>query len=102
MKSLNVFRFVQMKSGLSLFLLLTSLSIHATPPTYRIYATREGLVGGRTSNGHIITSRDHFCALPSTTVVNCNGCYTYTVNIRNVSNGRVVNNVPIWDVGPWN
>ncbi|MBV8932598.1 MAG: hypothetical protein JO285_08640, partial [Kutzneria sp.] len=28
--------------------------------TYRVYATREGLVGGTTSNGHVIKARDHF------------------------------------------
>lgn len=33
--------------------------------TFRVFATREGLVGGTTANGHIIRSRDHFVALPS-------------------------------------
>src|SRR5919198_3309402 len=34
----------------------------ATPenPTIRLWATREGLVGGRTANGHRIVERDHF------------------------------------------
>jgi hypothetical protein len=70
--------------------------------TYRIYATREGLVGGRTANGHIIVSRDHFCALPSGTVLNSQGGYTYTVNLFNPANGRTKTGVPVWDVGPWN
>lgn len=74
----------------------------ANPVTYRIYATREGLVGQKTANGHIITSRDHFVALPSSTVLNCNGCSTYTVNIRYPANGRTVSNVRVYDVGPWN
>lgn len=33
--------------------------------TYRVFATREGLVGGTTANGHVIRERDHFVALPS-------------------------------------
>ncbi|HEX5692023.1 MAG TPA: hypothetical protein VFX76_18540, partial [Roseiflexaceae bacterium] len=32
-------------------------------PTYRIHATRMGMVGGRTANGHRITKRDHFVSL---------------------------------------
>ncbi|MDB6123930.1 MAG: repeat protein [Pedosphaera sp.] len=87
--------------GTFLFLNFLTFSTLAAP-TYRIYATREGLVGGRTASGHIIQSRDHFCALPSGTVLNCNGCYNYTVNIRYPGNGRVVTGVPVWDVGPWN
>lgn len=83
-------------------LLLLSLDTLTAQVTYRIYATREGLVGGRTANGHIITTRDHFVALPSGTTLNCNGCTTYKVNLFNPSNGRVKNGVPQWDVGPWN
>jgi hypothetical protein len=79
---------------------LTLASIEAA--TYRVYATREGLVGGQTANGHIIGSRDHFCALPSGTVLNCNGCRNYTVNIRYPGNGRTITGVPVWDIGPWN
>jgi hypothetical protein len=70
--------------------------------TYHIYATREGLVGNHTANGHLIVSRDHFCALPSGTVLNSNGGTTYTVNLSNPANGRTKANVPVWDVGPWN
>jgi hypothetical protein len=85
-----------------LFLVLSYQTASAAAVTYHVYATREGLVGGRTSNGHIITSRDHFCALPSKTALNSNGGYTYTVTIRNPANGRVASNVPQWDIGPWN
>jgi hypothetical protein len=74
----------------------------AVPPTYRIYATREGLVGGTTANGHVIQYRDHFCALPSGQALNSRGGRTYTVTIRNPANGRVASNVPVWDIGPWN
>jgi hypothetical protein len=74
---------------------------NATHPTYRIYATREGLVGAKTANGHIIQSRDHFVALPSGTVLDCNGCSTYTVTLKNPANGLSVTE-RIYDVGPWN
>ncbi|TDC87785.1 hypothetical protein [Actinomadura sp. 7K507] len=37
----------------------------AAAAAYRVFATREGLVGGTTANGHVITERDHFVALPS-------------------------------------
>ncbi len=74
---------------------------NATHPTYRIYATREGLVGAKTANGHIIQSRDHFVALPSGTVLDCNGCSTYTVTLKNPANGLTVTE-RIYDVGPWN
>jgi hypothetical protein len=61
------------------------------------------LVGGRTANGHIIQTRDHFVALPSGSALNANdSTYTYTVNLYNPSNGRTKNGVPVWDVGPWN
>jgi hypothetical protein len=84
-------------------LLLASLQPVDAQVTYRIYATREGLVGGRTANGHIITQRDHFVALPASSALNPNdSTYTYTVKLYNPSNGRTVNNVPVWDVGPWN
>ena len=39
------------------------LATLATPLTYRVYGTREGLVGGTTANGHIIKSYDRFVAL---------------------------------------
>ena len=37
----------------------------ATPRTYRVYATRIGLVGDITANGYVIAPRDHFVALPT-------------------------------------
>jgi hypothetical protein len=81
---------------------LLATQVLAAPPTYHVFATREGLVGGTTANGHVITSNDHFVALPSGTVLNSKGGTTYTVTIRNPANGRVASNVPIWDIGPWN
>jgi hypothetical protein len=88
------------------FLLLSSFllaigSLQAAP-TYRIFGTREGLVGGTTANGHVIASHDHFCALPSGQALNSLGGRTYTVTINNPANGRTSSNVPVWDIGPWN
>jgi hypothetical protein len=68
-------------------------------PTYRIFATREGLVGRRTANGHQIQPRDHFVALPSWSVLSPKGSDQYRVRIT--YNGRSVI-APVWDVGPWN
>lgn len=88
--------------------------------TYQITATREGLVGGTTSNGHVIVPDDHFVALPACTPANCNWggispgqthpTYGYIANcgatttcfvrVTNPANGecRVE---PVWDTGPW-
>ncbi len=71
----------------------------ASAPTYRVYATREGLVGHRTANGHRIQRRDRFVALPSWTVLNDRGKTDYQVRIRHGGRSVVV---PVWDVGPWN
>ncbi|WP_158845137.1 hypothetical protein [Saccharothrix deserti] len=68
--------------------------------SYRIFATREGLVGGTTANGHVITSRDHFVALPSRRGLSAKATGTYSVRVC-ASNGRC-EWAPVWDVGPWN
>ncbi|KOX33822.1 hypothetical protein ADK67_05785 [Saccharothrix sp. NRRL B-16348] len=68
--------------------------------SYRIYATREGLVGGTTANGHVIVSRDHFVALPSRRGLSAKGTGTYSVRVC-AANGRC-EWAPVWDVGPWN
>nr|WP_232327940.1 hypothetical protein [Kibdelosporangium sp. MJ126-NF4] len=68
--------------------------------TYRVYATREGLVGGKTANGHIIAQRDHFAALPSRRGLSPKNSGTYTVRVC-AANGRCAW-APVWDVGPWN
>jgi hypothetical protein len=68
-------------------------------PTYRIFATREGLVGQMTANGHIIRPRDHFVALPSWQVLSSYRGYEFQVRVT--YNGRSAV-VPVWDVGPWN
>jgi hypothetical protein len=68
-------------------------------PTYRIYATREGLVGRRTANGHVIAPRDHFVALPSWRSLSSRGGSEYKVRLSYKGRSVVV---PVWDVGPWN
>ncbi len=69
-------------------------------PTYRVFATREGLVGATTANGHRITRRDHFAALPSRRGLAGNWHGDYSVRVC-APNGRC-EWAPIWDVGPWN
>ncbi|GGU30018.1 hypothetical protein [Lentzea flava] len=76
------------------------VSVAAAGRSYRVYATREGLVGGTTANGHTIRSRDHFVALPSRRGLAPNNSGTYSVQIC-ASNGRC-EWAPVWDVGPWN
>src|SRR4051812_6163302 len=42
----------------------------AASVTFHVRATREGLVGGTTSSGHVITPNDHFVALPCICALN--------------------------------
>jgi hypothetical protein len=72
-----------------------------TPLTYRIYATREGLVGGTTANGHVIKSYDRFVALPSRRALASNGGSEYQVRICYSVTGKCTT-TSVWDVGPWN
>ncbi|GAA3995959.1 hypothetical protein GCM10022384_49080 [Streptomyces marokkonensis] len=65
----------------------------------RVYATREGLVGHTTANGHVIREDDHFVALPSRRALSPNGSGQYAVRVC----GPVrCETAPVWDVGPWN
>lgn len=68
--------------------------------TYQVFATREGLVGATTANGHVIRERDHFVALPSRRGLAPRDSGDYTVKIC-AANGRC-EWAPVWDVGPWN
>lgn len=72
----------------------------ADPLSYKIFATREGLVGGTTANGHVIAPHDRFVALPSRRALSPNGKSDYSVRIC-APNGRCAF-APVWDVGPWN
>jgi hypothetical protein len=86
------------------------------PGVYRVTATREGLVGGTTSTGHVIVPNDRFVALPACVASNCpwlragvddpiwgvrtecgDRCYVKVINPAN----RACAVAPVWDVGPW-
>jgi hypothetical protein len=67
---------------------------------YSVFATREGLVGGTTANGHRIVNRDHFVALPSRRALSPRGTSDYSVKVC-APNGRCAF-APVWDIGPWN
>ena len=67
--------------------------------SYQVYATREGLVGGTTANGHVIKPSDHFVALPSGTALSPNGSGSYSVQVCGPARCETA---PVWDVGPWN
>ncbi|MDQ4116613.1 MAG: hypothetical protein M3235_06570, partial [Actinomycetota bacterium] len=72
----------------------------AAPLSYSVFATREGLVGGTTANGHKIVDRDKFVALPSRRALSPNGRSDYSVKVC-APNGRCAF-APVWDIGPWN
>ncbi|WP_425565919.1 SH3 domain-containing protein [Pseudonocardia ailaonensis] len=72
----------------------------ALPFSANVFATREGLVGGTTSNGHVITDRDHFVALPSRRALSPRDTSDYSVRVC-APNGKCAI-APVWDVGPWN
>jgi hypothetical protein len=55
--------------------------------TYPVFATREGLVGGTTANGHKIVARDHFVALPSRRGLSARNAGDYSVRVC-AGNGR--------------
>jgi len=67
--------------------------------TFRLYATREGLVGYTTANGHKIAERDRFVALPSRLALSSKEGYEKQVLINYKGRYAVA---PVWDVGPWN
>ncbi|AEB43542.1 hypothetical protein [Micromonospora maris] len=74
----------------------------ATPGlTYRVYATRIGLVGNTTANGHVVVARDHFVALPSRRGLSPRNSGDYTVRVCTTTGSRC-EYAPVWDVGPWN
>ena len=67
--------------------------------SYQIYATREGLVGYTTANGHVIQPHDHFVALPSSKSLCSLDGHEFEVELS--YNGKTVAE-PVWDIGPWN
>jgi hypothetical protein len=70
------------------------------PRQHRVFATREGLVGGTTANGHVVTERDLFVALPSRRALAPRDSSDYAVKVC-APTGRCAF-APVWDVGPWN
>jgi len=69
--------------------------------SYRVYATREGLVGGTTANGHVIKTSDRFVALPSRRALASNGGSEYQVRVCYSVTGKCTT-TSVWDIGPWN
>jgi hypothetical protein len=67
--------------------------------TFRVFATREGLVGGTTASGHVIKERDRFVALPSRLALAKKDGYDKQVLISYKGRQAVA---PVWDIGPWN
>ncbi len=72
-----------------------------TPKTFKVYATREGLVGHYTANGHKVMTNDHFVSLPSGTSLSAKGKNAYSVRVCSTTTKRCAYE-PVWDVGPWN
>ncbi len=65
----------------------------------RIFATREGLVGRTTANGHVVRRDDRFVALPSRRALSSAGGREFQVKLTYQGRSVVA---PVWDVGPWN
>jgi hypothetical protein len=61
----------------------------------RVKATREGLLGGKTSSGYRVETEVPFVALPSTAALRC------WVIVSNPRNGKRIRAL-VLDVGPWN
>jgi len=70
------------------------------PASYSVFATREGLVHGRTANGHQIGRHDLFVALPSWRSLADQDGSEYSVKVCAASGTCAW--APVWDVGPWN
>lgn len=74
------------------------LDAYAIAPTFRVRATRMGMVGGRTANGWIIPPRARFVSLPSFSSLSSLNGNEYQVRLT--YRGRSVV-VPVYDVGPY-
>lgn len=86
-------------TDLSRFKLDRATTSSAAGESRTIFATREGLVGRTTANGHVITNHDHFVALPSRLFLSSNFGYQFQVKLT--YRGRSVL-APVWDLGPHN
>ena len=74
----------------------------AAAAPFPVFATREGLVGRTTANGHVIVENDHFVAMPSRRALNrTDSPADLEFEVELSRNGRIAR-LPVWDVGPWN
>jgi hypothetical protein len=73
-------------------------SAYAVAPTFRIRASRQGMVGGRTANGYIIPPHARFVSLPCWCALSSKGADEYKVRISYRGRSTVV---PVYDVGPY-
>jgi hypothetical protein len=80
---------------------ITAVARRSVARTFRVYATREGLVGQSTANGHTIVRSDHFVSLPSTMSLSRRDGDHYSVRVCARATRRCAYE-PVWDVGPWN
>ena len=71
-----------------------------SPFSARVFATRLGLVGNTTANGHRVATDDRFVALSSRRALAPEDRGDYTVEVC-ADTGRC-SWAPVWDVGPWN
>ncbi len=76
----------------------TATDPYAVAPTFRIKASRQGMVGGRTANGFIIPPHARFVSLPCRCVTSSKGGDEYQVRITYRGRSAVV---PVYDVGPY-
>ncbi|GAA1100035.1 hypothetical protein [Nocardiopsis composta] len=77
-------------------------AVRERPYSARLFATRIGLAGASTANGHTVRTADHFVALPSRRALAPRGGGDYTVRVCTEGVERRCAYAPVWDVGPWN
>jgi hypothetical protein len=84
---------VALAAVLAVLLVWTVHEARKPGPWQRVFATREGLTGGRLATGGIIRAGDRFVALPHPSALRRD------VELRYQGRALVV---PVLDVGPWN
>jgi hypothetical protein len=77
---------------------VTATAHYGVAPTFRIRATRQGMIGGRTANGYIIPPHARFVSLPCWCSLSTLGGDEYKVRITYRGRSTVV---PVYDVGPY-
>jgi hypothetical protein len=82
-----------MAAALAVLVIATVRAALQPGPWQRVYATREGEIGKRTSTGLVITPSSLFVALPHPSALH------KAVEVRYGARAIVV---PVLDVGPWN